>query len=160
MRFSALYVFVLAVALPEYAEPKALPSADILLAISSAHEAYVFPYTFSGEHPQVDRKHLRPLDAAARDTLKRLLGDRRSWYVGLLTVAEPLGEPSTGVLFRTQGEELAIFFDPTTISATFRGGSYYDALALGLTLAVVILACDGWIIAGRYHRHRSPPARL
>jgi len=85
VRFSALYVFVLAAALHAYAEPKALPSEDILLAISSAHEAYVFPYTFSGEHPQVDRKHLRPLDAAARDTLKRLLDDRRNWYVGLLT---------------------------------------------------------------------------
>jgi hypothetical protein len=106
---------------------ESLPSAEILHFIGSAQEVYVFPYT-SSEHPKRDEKHLRPLDAPARDALKRLLGDPRNWFEGFLDVVEPLGVPSVGVLFRSEGDELVLFLDDKTISGSFRGRSYYGAL--------------------------------
>jgi hypothetical protein len=71
---------------------------------------------------------LRPLDAPAGDALKRLLGDPRNWFEGFLDVVEPLGVPSVGVLFRSEGDELVLFLDDKTISGSFRGRSYYGAL--------------------------------
>jgi hypothetical protein len=111
-----------------HAQPQSLPSAEIFQFVRRAQEAYVFPYTFSGNHPKCDDKHLRLLDKPATDALKRLLGDPSNWYDGMLTVAEPLGLPSAGVLLRSSGDELVLFFDPSTMTAKFRGRFYYGAL--------------------------------
>jgi hypothetical protein len=127
MRTSVVSLLVLLVAVRAHAASESLPSPEILHFIGSAQELYVFSYTFS-EHPKLDRRHLRRLDAPARDTLKRLLSDPHNWYTGLLTVVEGLGGRSVGVLFRSKGDELVLFFGDITISASFHGRSYYGAL--------------------------------
>jgi hypothetical protein len=127
MRASAVSVLMLVGTLCADTEWKALPSVDTLHVIRSAQEVYVFPYT-SSEHPTVDRKHLRPLDQNGKDTLKRLLGDSRNWFVGFNDAALPLGVRSVGVLFRTGGDELVLFFDLGAIEGRFRGGSYSGTL--------------------------------
>jgi hypothetical protein len=127
MRIFAASLLLLLVAVRAHADSESLPSAEILHVIGSAQEVYVFPYT-SSEHPKLDERHLRRLDAPARDTLKRLLSDPHNWYTGLLTVVEPVGVRSVGALFRSKGDELVLFLDDITISASFRGRSYYGAL--------------------------------
>jgi hypothetical protein len=127
MRACAASLLVLVGTLCADTEWKALPSAETLQVIGSAQEVYVFPYT-SSEHPTVDRRHLRPLDPAARDTLKRLLGDSHNWFKGFIDAGEPLGVRSVGVLFPTTGDELVLFFDPTTITGSFRGRYYGGGL--------------------------------
>jgi hypothetical protein len=127
MRASAISLLILLAAVRAHAETESLPSTEILHVIASAQEVYVFPYT-SSEHPKLDEKQLRPLDAPARDTLKRLLSDPHNWYDGLLTVVEPLGVRNVGVLFRSRGDQLVLFLNDITISGSFRGRSYYGAL--------------------------------
>jgi hypothetical protein len=85
MRASAISLLVLLAAVRADADSESLPSAELLHLISSAEEVYVFPYT-SSEHPKQDERHLRRLDAPARDTLKRLLSDAQNWYNGFLTI--------------------------------------------------------------------------
>jgi hypothetical protein len=106
---------------------ESLPSDEILRIIKTAQEVYVFPYTSSAV-PKRDDKHLRALDLQAQDTLKRLLGDPQNWFEGFLDVAEPLGVPSVGALFRNKSGELVLFFDPTTIWGRFRGRWYSGGL--------------------------------
>ena len=128
MRASAIPLLVLLATVNARAHPESLPSADILQVIRSAKEAYVFPYTYKGNYPKRDDKHLRLLDKPARDGLKRLLGNPSNWYDGMLTVAEPLGLPSAGVLLRSNRDELVLFFNPSTMTAKFRDRFYYGAL--------------------------------
>jgi hypothetical protein len=128
MRASAILLLGLLATANARDQPESLPSAEILQFITSAKEAYVFPYMFKGNHPKRDNKHLRPLDKPARHALKRLLGNPSNWYNGLLTVAEPVGLPSAGVLLRSNRDELVLFFDPSTMTAKFRGRFYYGAL--------------------------------
>jgi hypothetical protein len=128
MRASAIPLLVLLIAANAQAQPESLPSAEILQFIRTTQEAYVFPYKFRSNHPKRDDKYLRLLDKSAVDALKRLLGNRSNWYDGMLTVAEPVGLPSAGVLLRSNGDELVLFFDPSTMTAKFRGRFYYGAL--------------------------------
>jgi hypothetical protein len=104
-----------------------LPSDETLRVIRNAREVYVFPYTTS-VHPRRDDRHLRALDRLGRDTLKRLLGHQQNWFVGFIDSAEPVGVRDVGALFRTKTDELVLFFDTDTISATFRGRWYGGGL--------------------------------
>jgi hypothetical protein len=128
MRASAISLLVLLATVSAHAQPGSLPSGEILQFIRTAQEAYVFPYTFRSNQLKQDDKHLRRLEKPARDALKALLGNPSNWYDGMLTVAEPVGWPSAGVLLRNEGDELVLFFDPSTMTAKFRGRFYYGAL--------------------------------
>jgi hypothetical protein len=127
MRTFLVSLLALLVAMRALSAAESLPSPEILHFIGSAQEVYAFPY-ISSEHPKLDKRHLRRLDTEARDTLKKLLSDPHNWYSGLLTVVEGVGGRNVGVLFRIENDELVLFLDDITISASFHGRSYYGAL--------------------------------
>jgi hypothetical protein len=97
-----------------------LPSKDQLRVMTQANAVYVFPHRSLA--PTVrDDKHLRLLDAEARAKLMSILGDKRNWYYGLMTIAEVPDVPSIGILFRSGGDEFTLFFNEITIEAIFHG---------------------------------------
>ena len=97
-----------------------LPSKDQLRFMTEANAVYVFPHRSLA--PTVrDDKHLRLLDAEARDELISILGDKRHWYYGLMTIVEVPDVPSIGILFRSGSDEFTLFFNEITIEAIFHG---------------------------------------
>ena len=111
--------------------PKWLPEglvaydANVLRAIRSSDEVYVFPVT-TPLKPHRDDKRLRLLGRTAHRQILRLLSPRQNWYKGgyHLLVVEP--EPTNmGLLFRRGQNELVLFFSAsfTSSSAGFVEGT-------------------------------------
>ena len=97
-----------------------VPSKDELRVMTHANAVYVFPYRSMA--PTVrDDKHLRLLDAEARAKLMSILGEKRNWYDGLMTIVEVPDVPSIGILFRSGSDEFTLFFNEMTIEAIFHG---------------------------------------
>ena len=97
-----------------------VPSKDELRVMTQANAVYVFPHRSMA--PAVrDDKHLRLLDAEARAKLMSILGEKRNWYDGLMTIVEVPDVPSIGILFRSGSDEFTLFFNEMTIEAIFHG---------------------------------------
>src|ERR1700736_410046 len=98
------------------------PSEDILRCVREAKTVYVFPVT-TPLSPRLDDKHLRLLGTDAREGLVHLFGQKRNWYYGLLTIAEPADQPTNiGILFQCKHTKLTLFFDEMgVIRVDFRG---------------------------------------
>ena len=86
--------------------------------IRTADEVYVFPVTFTyrptrseGTHvtPHGDYKHLRPLGADARRSLKHLLGKEGNWFHGNDSTLSIVPIPrNVGFIFRKEKEQLVL----------------------------------------------------
>lgn len=82
---------------------------EALHLLGSASEVYVFPVT-TPLKPHKDDSHLRLLDAEARESLERLLGNEASWFHGVNNLIWPEGVPKdVGFLFREGKAELLWF---------------------------------------------------
>ncbi len=78
-------------------------------AIKSADEVFVFPVT-TPLTPYRDDKDLRLLTGGARLRLIQLLGNKKSWYIGLYEIIGPKHPPpNVGFVFRAGKSELVLF---------------------------------------------------
>jgi hypothetical protein len=100
----------------------AVPAA--LQVIRSASEVYVFP-VLTPLKPRRDTEHMRVLDADARRSLARVLGNEINWFHGnddsLLLGGVP---KNVGFVFRNGKDELTLFcVYPGRVFANFNGVS-------------------------------------
>lgn len=80
-----------------------------LRVIKSADEVFIFPVT-TPLTPHRDDKDLRLLTGEARRRLIRLLGNKKSWYLGLYDIFGPEHPaPNVGFVFRARKSELVLF---------------------------------------------------
>jgi hypothetical protein len=92
--------------------------------VRNADELYVFPVPDPLE-PRRDNKHLRRLDGEARRSLVRLLTHPGNWYHGVGSLITGRLPRNIGVMFRSGGSQLVLFFSPNwTSSAGWIQGTF------------------------------------
>ncbi|HEV7164174.1 MAG TPA: hypothetical protein VGO35_02145 [Gammaproteobacteria bacterium] len=124
--------FLITQALAAAPEPNQARDAAVLNFINTAQQIYVFANT-NPRYPHRDDKHMRPLDAKARDALVAAIGSQEDWWQGLYDMGvEDAPATDVGFVFKTGKDELALFFlEDSLASGDLIGESFKGLLNEG-----------------------------